>query len=254
MPNKPHHLIRPTDLEDALSHLAKPGAVPLAGGTRLLDGGNSVEIAVDLQGLGLDTIDLYEYELYLGATAKLSTIANTSEISGAPRDLLREAIEFSGPSAFREKATIGGIVAGREADSELLAVLLVLEAKLLFAHNREMSLKEYLAPDEKPDGLIIEIRIPWWDGRGALTRISRTPADSPVVSVVAWQPTDEMIRLAAVGITPRPIRLPDAGADFKAAIQAAQDATIHAGDLRGSKDYRREMVGTLVQRAINSLR
>ncbi len=104
--------------------------------------------------------------------------------------LLQQAIHRAGPNTYRNAATIGGVVASRLADSELLAALLVLDAtiNMRLPAPETLTLATYLRDDERPPGLIVEILINWTAGTGASERVARTPADSPIVSVTAWRP------------------------------------------------------------------
>ena len=255
MPKRPQNYHRPKTLAEALHLLEQPDTAPLGGGTRLLTDDIQVSSVVDLQDLGMAEIDLLEHQLHIGAMARLVSIEESTEITATAAEILKKAVHLSGPNTFRHAATLGGVIGSREPDSELLALLLTLDARLMLVNLHgvaEMPLADYLAADERPQDLIKEIIIPFNEGGGALERVARTPADSPIVSVVAWQPLDAPVRLAATGISTRPIRLYDAEtAEDK--IAAAQAAVTHPGDFRGSQEYRREMVGVLVQRVLAEL-
>ena len=74
--------------------------------------------------------------LDVGATCTLTDLA-AALARDYPSDpasvLLREVIQREGPNTYRNAATLGGSIASRLPDSELLAALLVLEARLTFA-------------------------------------------------------------------------------------------------------------------------
>jgi CO/xanthine dehydrogenase FAD-binding subunit len=165
--------------------------------------------------------------------------------------LLQQAIHYSGPNTYRNAATLGGTIASRLPDSELLAALLVLEAQLHLANGEAMSLVDYLAAGERPSTLIIAVTIPWANGQGRSERVARTPADYPIVSITLWQPEEGSGRLAATGLGERPFRLTTAEAhlnDSQAAAAAAQSANQHPGDFRGNAAYRAEMAAVLTKR------
>lgn len=267
MPKKPLSYLRPQTLDEALKLLAQPDAVPLAGGTQLLasEAGVTAAHVVDLQALGLNRIALTAGTLTIGATATLTVLADflAQDPPAAAGHLLQHALRYAGPNTYRNAATPGGIIAGRLADSELLAALLVLEAglRLQGAPDTRMPLAAYLAADARPAGLITAVEIPWTDGRGGSDRVARTPQDSPIVSVTWWQPSDAAVRLAATGIGPRPLRLTAveralAGgldeASIALAADAAAGASTHPGDFRGSAGYRREMAAVLTRRLLRS--
>jgi CO/xanthine dehydrogenase FAD-binding subunit len=261
-------------LDEALLLLARPDMVALAGGTTLLAGAvpEPPVLAggvVDLQDLGLNQVKVAGGRLVVGAMVRLVEVAAYLEQNGRPGEaaaLLSTAIRQAGPNTFRNAATMGGVIGGRPADSELLAALLVLEADLMLqwagVEPFTLSLAEYLAAGERPVGLITEIGLPWQTGQGASERVARTPADYPIVAVTGWRPDGGTIRLAATGISARPVRLGAAEAalvddlDDNAIEQAgaaARGSSDHPGDFRGDRAYRAEMAAVLTRRVLRQL-
>ncbi|MGH2537858.1 MAG: FAD binding domain-containing protein [Candidatus Promineifilaceae bacterium] len=272
MPQRPAAYHRPSTLEEALRLLAEPGSAPLAGGARLL-AGHAPRPLVDLQDLGLAQIEIDAGRLRLGAMTRLADVVEylgagpeAADMDG-PLDLgalLAKAVFLAGPNTFRNTATVGGSIAARPADSELLAVLLALEAELLLAApaERTLTLNDYLVHEERPGGLLISVSFARGEGLGAAVRVARTRRDYPIVAVVAWQPENGRPRLAATGLGPRPARLIEAegalaaGVSPKAierAASAARDAARHPGDFRGSAGYRAEMAAVLTRRALGQI-
>jgi len=263
MPKKPDAYYRPETLPEALRLLSQPNALPLGGGTSLLAGDVDGAV-VDLQALGLNQVQQTQDQLRVGATLTLAKLSQwLAENAGptGPAELLQQVIHLAGPNTYRHAATLGGVIASRLPDSELLAALLVLEAalELQTPELATRSLADYLMAAERPSGLITHVVIPWGNGRGVSERIARTPADYPIVSVTGWQPDSANLRLAATGIAARPVRLTAAEAALAAgntmtAVQAAQSACQHPGDFRGDAAYRAEMTAVLTRRVLTSLR
>ncbi len=117
---------------------------------------------------------------------------------------------------------------------------------------------DYLAGEERPQGLITEIRLSWGTGKGGSERVARTPADYPIVSVTGWRPDGDELRLAATGIDVRPVRLAEAeallaGGEAQRAIEAAAVRTRHPGDFRGDGSYRAEMAAVLTRRVVQAI-
>jgi CO/xanthine dehydrogenase FAD-binding subunit len=260
---RPANYYRPKKIEDALLMLAHPNTVPLGGGTKLLAGDVSAGEVVDLQALGLDQLHFEPGKLHVGAMVRLtdwSAFLVENSTSGSPGQLLLRAIHHAGPNTYRNAATVGGTTAARLADSELLAAMLVLEAELLLLRPEveQISLADYLAGEERPQGLITEIRLDWQMGQGSSERVARTPADYPIVSVTGWQPDGNDLRLAATGIDVRPVRLAEAegllaAGERQKAIEAAAARTRHPGDFRGDAGYRAEMAAVLTRRVVQAI-
>ena len=257
MPKRPYTYYRPQDLAEAKQYLVQPNAVPLAGGTKLLTGDVNSAV-VDLQDLNLNDVNWQDGYLYIGATTRLTDLANilsTSDEQNKPIALLQNGIKRSGPNTYRNAATIGGTIASRLPDSELLAALLVLDATLTFVDSATMSLSDYMATDEVPKNLITQVTIRWQNGNWASERVARTPADYPIVSVTLWRADAEVAKLAATGIAQRPLRLTASEQALQtngidAAIQASKTACTHPGDFRGGADYRMDMVAILLKRVL----
>lgn len=272
MTKRPTAYHRPKSLEEALSLLAKPNAVPLGGGTTLLASDFSGTV-VDLQDVGLDQIRSEKGQLFIGATTRLTDLAEFLALTKSNADapdlgdcstLLAEAVHRAGPNTYRNMATLGGVIAARLPDSELLSALLVLDAELTFADAGQSSvtLMDFLDANEKPPGLITEIALRWETGRGASERVARTPADYPIVSVTIWWAQEKEPRLAATGIDDRPVRLLGAeavladgltGDRVMQAAAAAKAQASHPGDFRGDADYRAEMAAVLTKRVLNTV-
>ena len=272
MPKRPTGYYRPKNLGEAFELLARPDTVPLAGGTDLLT--RDVDAAVvDLQDLGLDTIEFDKERLTVGSMTRLADLKKA--LSGLiPVDehdgpltgpeILSRAIHQAGTNTYRNSATLGGIIASRLPDSELIAALLIFESEVTIQglDDRTVDLSDYLMPVHRPEGLITSISVEWTAGLGSSHRVARTPADYPIVSVTAWEPEDGSIRLAATGIADRPVRLKAAEVEIgheltemtiAKAAEAAKAATRHPGDFRGDRSYRSEMAAVLTKRALNDL-
>jgi carbon-monoxide dehydrogenase medium subunit len=269
MPKKPDAYLRPKTLDEALRLLAQPDHIALAGGAHLLatEEGVSAAAVVDLQDCDLDKVAVADGELIAGATARLSDLAaflGEADLPGDLPDLLQAAIRRAGPNTYRHAATLGGVIASRLPDSELLGALLVAEATLdlHLPQPERVTLVSYLAAPTRPAGLISAVHLPLSPGRWAAERVARTPADYPIVSVTAWVPEDATTRLAITGIAQRPWR-PAAveaalaggltGPAIESAAGAAAAATTHSGDFRGDTAYRAEMAAVLTRRVLRQL-
>ena len=269
MPKKPDTYYRPENLNEALRYLSQPDTVPLAGGTKLLATEKGVEQAavVDLQAIGLNRVERKVDRLIVGATvtlANLAQILQKEEAAAAATSFLTKALHQAGPNTYRNSATIGGTIASRLTDSELLAALLVLDTEitLLNPQVQNMSLGDYLVAEDKPVGLITEISFSWTDGLGLSERVARTPADYPIVSVSFWQTAGDLPHLAVTGLGSRPFRLTAAETLLQgdiddqaidAAAKAADQANTHPGDFRGDTAYRTEMAIVLTRRVLRQL-
>jgi CO/xanthine dehydrogenase FAD-binding subunit len=240
---------RPTSVEEALRLLTRTGvsSAIIAGGTYATAHlGESIDEIIDLQAVGLDELAVAGNRLTVGAMVRLQTLVDDERVP----PLLRELAHREGPNTVRHQATIGGIVIGAEADSELLAGLLVHETEVTVestAGSKSLSLADFLAdvPAALGGGLVITISVAT-SGLGAGERVARTPADRPIVAAVARLDATGQPHLALCGVAATPILVP-ADPD-----QLAQTLSPPA-DFRGSSDYRRQMAVTLSRRVLGEL-
>ena len=231
---------RPQTLPDALSLLAQPGAAPLAGGLGLIPANADTHTVVDLQALGLDTIETANDRLTLGAMTRLQDLVDSDLVPAG----LRQAAHRAGPNTFRNMATLGGILAAGDWETEFLAALLVFDTHVTLAtpdQDHTLPLPDFLANRSAylANALIIECSLAA-DGATAAAQVARTPADTPIVAAVARKTDDGALHLALSGVALTPILVaPD-----------QLDALTPPADFRGSADYRKTMAHTLAQRVI----
>src|SRR5690606_27655989 len=96
---------RPASLTEAGRLRAADGRVALGGGVHLHhDGGAAPAEVVDLQAVGLDTVDVAGSTATLGATVRLQTLVDDERLP----TVVREAALAEQPSALRTLATVGG--------------------------------------------------------------------------------------------------------------------------------------------------
>ncbi|MBX3001662.1 MAG: FAD binding domain-containing protein [Caldilineaceae bacterium] len=244
---------KPATIREAIQLLGRTEAnlVPLAGGSQLIGeletrSRRDVDGVVDLSGLGLGYIHIEDDHLCVGAMATISDLMAHPEAGALAGGILRRAARYEGQVNLRNAATIGGIVAAAEMDSELYAALLALGASIV-THDGQSETTTPLASTTPPlpagevgrgfpsVGLITEIRIPRADLRSGHARIARTPMDRPIVAAVAVM-GDGVERVALCGVAGRPI--------------LDGDGINPISDFKGSAEYRREMAAVVRRRAL----
>jgi probable selenate reductase FAD-binding subunit len=231
---------RPTNLDEAAEHLSNAHHWALAGGTAVVPHARkqrSMDVEmVDLQALGLGTLEIDGDQLTLGAMVRLGDLEGDDRIP----DLVKKAARRELPSALRNQATIGGTVAQADPESLLLAALLVHEARVQIHSQPETNLGEYLSGDRR--GLVVGIVIDT-SGRGSMASTGRTPADTPIVAALA-RSTNDGPRLALTGVAATPI---------EANPTAPTNDLDPPGDFRGSPAYRTHLAAVLSARALTEM-
>jgi CO/xanthine dehydrogenase FAD-binding subunit len=229
---------RPETLAEAVRLLDEPNRMVLAGGTAIRHScdGEPVEL-VDLQALGLDQIVPRGAVLHLGATVRLQSLVDSEAV---PR-LIRKAAGAEQPSTLRSLATVGGTIGAADAESLLIAALLVLDATVQFADGRSDELAHVLEAGLSASGLIVGVSVSTY-GDTAMATTGRTPADTPIVAAMA-RSTGQGIRLALTGVAATPVL----------AESDSLDLLEPPGDFRGSTEYRRHLATVLSARVLEEL-
>jgi len=274
--------VQPKTIDEALSLLAKPNgdARLLAGGTDLLPKMKRREITapayvIDLKAIpDLDYIDYDEEKgLSLGALTTIHAI-ETSPVIGQKFTILAQAAYTMAAPQVRNRATLAGNICNAVPSADSVPPLLVLEAKLKVMSQkgeRILALENFFTgPNETvltDRELLVEILIPPVPSntRGIYLKLSpKSSMDLATVGVAALVISEDGLckdmRIALGAVAPTPIRAKKAegmlrGQRFSDELiertaQIAAEESRPIDDHRASAQYRREMVQTLVSRAI----
>jgi CO/xanthine dehydrogenase FAD-binding subunit len=257
-----HHT--PKSFAEALDLLAERTSrrVPLAGGTHLIGALESrqrqdVDGVVNLAGLDLAFFLQEESVLRIGAMTTITDLIELPACADLAGSILPRTARFEGPLNLRNAATVGGLAALAEPDSELYAALLALNASVVAVDRQGFETRWQLdeSPFAQPQStlapmLITEIQLPLSQAAGGHARIARTPMDRCIVAAVAIAFADSdssptkpstgggsgmTLRTALCGVGPHP--------------QLAGAALDPHGDFKGSASYRRAMAEVVSRRA-----
>ncbi len=271
--------LAPTTVDEAISLKATPGTAWLLGGTDLLPqmraGRKAPERLVDLKRIpGLHEIrEVADGGLSIGAAVPLADVeTHPGVLEHFP--LLAECAKTVGAWPLRQRATLAGNLCNASPAADTAVALLALDAEVKVvstAGRRSIPIREFfLGPGLAalgPGDLVTEIVLPGASAgfRGSYLRLSRRKGmDLATVGVLVGKtngtlPARWRVALAAVAPTPLRLRAVEELLEAKgaaAAVEAAEAAGAACRpitDLRGSAEYRREMVGVLVRRGVESL-
>jgi carbon-monoxide dehydrogenase medium subunit len=277
MPGFRYH--RPETLEHALELLGRgdEGTHILAGGQSLIPmislGLAQPRALVDLNDLpGLDYARCTDNLVAIGPLARHRAFEYASPDMARAAPLLPLAARFIGHSAIRNRGTFLGSLAHADPAAEWPAVALALDAELVVASVRgERTLRAadlFIGPLTtvlEPGELLREARLAVAPARtgASVQELVYRHGDYAVVGVVAQLSRAEdgtltraHLGLLSAGSTPLRAEVaermlvgagPQAFADAAGAAQEAADPT---SDVTASANYRREMIGVLVRRAL----
>ena len=271
--------LAPSAVEDAVALRASlPSAAFLLGGTDLLpqmrSGRRSPETLIDLKRIA----ELHEIRenadggLSIGAAVPLADVeAHPLVLARYP--LLAECAKTVGAWPLRQRATLAGNVCNASPAADTAVALLALDAVVNVASTTgrlAMAISElFLGPGQTalmPGDLVTDVVLPGSAAgfRGSYQRLSRRKGmDLATVGVLVGKRGGDTaswrVALAAVAPTPLRVRAAEELLAAKGAAAAREAASLAVEacrpitDLRGSAEYRREMVGVLVRRGVESL-
>jgi carbon-monoxide dehydrogenase medium subunit len=269
----------PSTLDEALALLAEHGsdARVLAGGQSLIPLMKlrlaSPAVLIDLNGVdSLSGIEEQDGQLRIGAMTRHSALER-SELIGSRYPLIADAAAVIADPLVRNRGTTGGSLAHADPAGDLGSVMTALGAEVVVTGSggeRTLSIDELLLgpfmTTLEEGEILTEVRVPQPAERsgGAYEKLERKVGDF-ATAAVAVQLTRENGHCASIGIGltavgPTTIRASEAedalrGGSLdedalRAAAELAAAASDPAADLRGSEEYKRDMVRVLTLRAL----
>jgi carbon-monoxide dehydrogenase medium subunit len=272
----------PTNLTEAVALLAAHN-----GDAKLLAGGQSLvpmlafrlaapALLVDLRKVpDLRKIDIGSNAVALGSMVRWCDILADARLRTA-HPLLVAAVEHVAHYQIRNRGTIGGSMAHADPAAEIPGIALTCEAAIATigtAGPRVIRAADFftgpLMTVLEPDEIIVEIRFPAWPAqrRWGFQEFARRRGDFAMAAAAVWHDEDAdgkacNAHVGAIGVGDVPQRLPAAEAALNGRIideatiaqaEAAASAAVDPQtDIHASADYRRALVGTMVERALRN--
>lgn len=246
---------RPQSIEEALALLSRPDpkTVVLGGGLSLNQKQKEEIAVVDIQALGLNTIQSKGNRLVLGSEVTLQELLDSGEAPGA----LEKGIRHQDPYNRRQVATLMGTVMAADGRSSFTTALLALDPILEVLKDGEAPEKHHLGDllplrEERLSGALVRQLVLPRNARLAYEYVARSPADFPLVSAAVAQWPSGRTRVVLGGYGDQPVMVLD-GPTPDGAVVAARDAYSQAEDAWAGADYRSDVAGILVRRCLEKL-
>lgn len=272
-----HEYYHATSLRDALKKLGKNDEqvpVPVTGAFHLISSKlRAATCLVDVSGVGLDYVKLEGRKLVIGGTAAFQQIVTSKELNEALHGLLPKAARAYSTRIQRNATTLQDVLFGYATYFDLLTALLALDVlvKVQGKQKRMAPLAQFFSKDNRAVLSNSEIatefsaRLPSGNIGASLQRVALTDGDSvAILNVVAvLKMTGKKcaeIRLAVGGGLPTPVRLTALEQELTSQmLNAALVESVSAkaaeliqpvSDVRSTAQYRKQISGVLVRRAI----
>lgn len=265
-----HHA---TSLKDAVKKLGMNGeqiAVPVTGAFHLISSKlRAATCLVDISAVGLDTITVDGKKVSIGGTATFQQIVKSKEVP----EVLRTAARAYSTIIQRNTTTLQDALFGYATHFDLLTALVALDTQVTVQGKAKkvVPLAQFYSKDNRAvlsnQEVAVEFafKLPSGDIGASLQRLALTDGDAvAILNVVAvLKMTGKKCAEARIAVgsgVPAPVRLPAiehelAGKTLDAALVESVAGKVAGlieptSDIRGSAQYRKQISGVLVRRAI----
>ncbi len=243
------NIYRPDSLEEACRLLKTPTSYPLYGGGASLirTDESEIEATVDLSLVVSGQCTFEGSRLRLGSGSTLENLRTDEliKVDSGLGDGLSTIIKMEVPLTLRNSLTLGDVFMECQTNSLLMIMLAGLQSEIVVYDGSEqipMRVRDWFSflPQQRRELIVLEVvchdYAAW---RYAFEKVSRTPADTPIVAAMAF---------CRAGQTAGAFSVVGGIADHPAHYLDGMQSTV--ADYKGSATYRTEMAQILSRRAI----
>jgi len=255
--------VTPVSLEEAYELLTSNSKNQIIGGGAWIKmtSNKKINTLIDLSDLNLNNIVSNKNEFRIGAYVTLHEIEMFEELSQYYDGIFISAMKEIMGMGIRDLATIGGSIMGKFSFSDLYGVLLALDAKLVFYHQGERSLREFLTSKNVEPDILLEVVIPKKQARGFYKKVKKTALDFAIINIcIVKDDGFEIVIGARPSIAKRAVKtceflqgktITDEVIDK--AIEILLEELHFSDNVRASKDYRKDLAKVYVKRGIKEV-
>lgn len=253
-------VVRVASLQEAYELNQERTRVVLGGFMWMKMGNRNIAEAIDLSGLGLDTIEETGEEFKIGCMCSLRNLELHDGIDREFKGFIREAVHHIVGVQFRNGATVGGSVYGRFGFSDVLTSLLALDTYVELYKGGIVPLKDFV--QMKPDTDILVRVIIKKDGRTASYQSQRnTRTDFPIIAAAVAVKGDTVYvsvgarpsKAGLVESTDSGLREGSSTEDILKFSEWARDQFTYGSDMRAGGEYRKHLASVYIRRGLTEL-
>lgn len=219
----------------------------------------NVGTAIDLSGLGLDTIEETEEGFSIGAMVTLRQLEQHPGLAAYTHGAMREAVRHIVGVQLRNLATVGGSIYSRFGFSDVLTMFLAMDCDVELYKGGILPLQEYAQRPYDRD-VLVRLIVKKTPMQLYYQSVRNSQTDIPVLTCAAARMETGDYRIA-IGARPlRAVRFelpaePALAAEQLAAqfAESIKSQIVTGSNMRGSAEYRRHLAGVLTKRAVLEL-
>ena len=215
-------------------------------------GRGSINTAIDLCNLGLDSIEETDEQFAIGAMVTLRDIELHQGLNDYTDNAVCNASKDIIGVQFRNMATVGGSLWGRFGFSDILTVFLALDAYVELYKGGIVPMEQFV--NMKPDNdILVRLIVKKTPCKLVYTAMRNQRTDFPVLTCAVSHIKNEY--RASIGARPSRAVLirSDEFTDAEAFAAYVSENVSTGSNLRGSAEYRKHLVNVLTERAFKEL-
>ena len=242
--------VKAESLAQAYELNQKKNAIVLGGMVWLKMGNRNIVTAIDLSGLGLDSITETDEEFVIGCMATLRDLEVHPGLNAYTDGAEKQSVCHIVGVQFRSCATVGGSIYGRFGFSDVLTLFAALDCYVELYKGGNVPIQEFIHMYYDND-ILVAVHIVKTPVKITYLSQRNTATDFPVIAVAVSEYNEKL----HVSIGARPVRAEtltldlSEKADMEHLVKKVQEQFSFGSNRRGSADYRRHIAGVLVKRA-----
>ena len=213
-------------------------------------GRGSVNTAIDLCDLGLNTIEETADHFSIGAMATLRDIEMHEGLNAYANGAVADAVKDIVGVQFRNMATVGGSIWGRFGFSDVLTVFLAMDSYVELYKGGIVPLEQF-AKMKKDNDILVRLIVKKTPCKVVYSSMRNQRTDFPVLACAIAKMNGRY--RASIGARPARAMLICSEREEDFAALVAETAPTE-GNMRGSAAYRTHLIKVLVERSMTSLR
>lgn len=247
--------VRPQSLEEAYELVQNRKNIIVGGMLWLKMMNRSVEKAIDLCDLHLDTIEEDDEQFTIGAMVTLRQLETHAGLNAYTHDAMRHSVEHIIGVQFRNCATVGGSIFGRYGFSDVLSMFMGLDAYVELYNGGIVPIREFAWMRPSLD-ILVRVIVKKTPIKVCYKSQRNVSTDFPVLTCCASYMNDTY----SVVIGGRPLKaiayekqmeLNDVS--IEAFIEEVSSEIKLGSNNLGSAEYRQKLVKVLMRRSLKEL-